>query len=166
MDPTSESLEYLDEGANFFREGKYQEALHMFRLATLADLNFAIPKFAYAHALYALGMYEYAAYEIRLGMCLMPDWPEMGGDLTLMYGDPADFEEQLSALRAHIEIMISDQDALLVLGYVSFFSGDLNTAEESFKEFEFSTDRDTAYTAELFMNTIQTIKEELASQGK
>jgi hypothetical protein len=165
IDPTSEAIEYLDKGAELFMEGKYLEALHMFRLATLVDLNFAVPKFAYAHALFALGLYDYAAYEIKLGLYLMRDWPEIGGDLKLMYGDPADFDEQLAALMAHLKVWPNDEDALLVLGYVSYFTGDLYLAEKVFERLILSSSNNTAYAAGLFMDGIQRIKEFMLQDG-
>jgi hypothetical protein len=165
LDPTSKALEYLDEGTNLFRQGEYMEALHLFRLATLADLNFAIPKFAYAHALFALGLYDYGAYEIRMGLVLLPEWTEMGGDLKLMYGVPDDFEEQLDALTGHLKVWPDDEDALLVLGYVSYFSGDLYMAEKVYQKLLKSTAADSAYTAGLFMESIRLIKERRVDTG-
>jgi hypothetical protein len=166
LDPTSLSIEYLDEGAELFRSGKYLEALHKFRLATLADLNFAVPKFAYAHALFALGIYDYAAYEIRLGLALLPEWVDMGGDLKLMYGNPDDFQQQLSALKAHLRAWSGDEDALLLLGYVSYFTGDVYLAEKVFTRLKASFSQETVYVADLFTTSIGKIKESLETQGK
>lgn len=163
VDPSSDALAYLDEGAALFRNGQYLEALHQFRLATLADLTFGIAKFAYAQALFALGIYEYAAYEIRLGLQLLAEWPEIGGDIKLLYGDPLDFEQQLQALRAHVEIQPMDEDARLVLGYVLFFSGDLYGAEEAFQKLALSNDRGNAHVAGLFLDTITKIKDKMSS---
>jgi len=163
IDPTSEAIEYIDAGTALFRNGQYLEALHQYRLATLADLSFAVPKFAYAHALFALGVYEYAAYEIQMGLYLLPEWPEMGGDLKLMYGDTGDFEQQLSALKAHLEVSSGDEDALLVLGYVLYFSGELYGAEEAFSYLVLSQDLDTLYAAERFMESITNIRQSMES---
>jgi Flp pilus assembly protein TadD len=163
VDPSSDAITYLDEGAALFRNGQYLEALHQFRLATLADLTFAIAKFAYAQGLFALGIYEYAAYEIRLGLEIMAEWPEIGGDVKLLYGDVKDFEQQLQALKAHLEIQPDDEDARTVLGYVLFFSGDLAGAEEAFLKLHLSQDRGNTSVASLFLSSIAKIKERLDS---
>lgn len=166
IDPTSLSIEYIEQGARLFREGKYVDALHWFRLATLVDLDFAVPKLAYGQALFALGIYDYAAFEIRLGLDLLPEWLDIGGDLKLMYGDPQDFEEQLSALISYLKIWKDDEDALLVLGYISYFTGDLYLAEKTFEKLGNATAEDTAHIAGLFLDSIQEIKEGLAAEGK
>jgi tetratricopeptide (TPR) repeat protein len=158
LDPTSQAIAYLEEGAELFRNGEYLEALHKFLLATLADLDFAVPKFAYAQALFALGVYDYAAYQIRLGLSLLPEWLEIGGDIKLMYGDVAHFEEQLAALITHIRVWPADEDAILVLGYVSFFSGDLYMADKVFKELSTSLDQENQFVAGLFLTAIDQIK--------
>ncbi|MBU0755153.1 MAG: hypothetical protein KJ645_08425 [Planctomycetes bacterium] len=157
-DAGDRSLEYLDQGAQYFRQGMYLEALQFFRLAALADLNAPIPKFAYAHALFALGIYEYAAYEIRQGLALMPDWPRIGGDLTLMYDGTDDFEKQLMALQEYLAVNDHDEDALFVLGYISFFSGDLFTAEETFQSIAATASMGNASMAGLFIRTIESVK--------
>jgi len=158
LDPNTQIIDYLDQGAEFFRIGEYLEALHMFRLATLVDLNFAVPKFAYAQALFALGIYDYAAYEIRLGLELLPEWVEIGGDITLMYGDIANFEEQLSILKTHLMLYPDDEDAILVFGYVSFFSGDLYIAQKAFEALSTSNLKTNQETAVLFRSMIDNIK--------
>lgn len=165
LDPTAEAIAFLDEGAELFRAGQYLEALHRFRLAALTDLNFAPPKFAYAHSLFALGMYDYAAYEIRLGLRLLPEWVEMGGDIKLMYGNLDDFTEQLKALYAHLKLFRDDEDAILCLGYVSFFSGDLYMAEKAFMALKGLASQSASENSSLFLNAIQKIKEQLRLQG-
>ena len=158
LDAEEQCIALLDEGADLFRQGLYLEALHKFRMAALTDLDFAVPKFAYAHALFALGMYDYAAYELRLGLELLPDWVEIGGDLKLMYGDEADFEEQIKALMAHVTQVPADEDALLVLGYVGYFSGDLYLAEKAFRALA-DIPTDTAeWASTLFLDAIEKIK--------
>lgn len=164
LDPNSEAIQYLDEGANLFRNGHYLEALHQFRLATLVDLNFAIPKFAYAQALFALGIYDYAAYEIRLGLDLLPDWLEIGGDVRLMYGNTADFDEQLAALTSHLKVWPDDEDSILVLGYISFFSGDVYMAQKAFEKLTASFTYNNRYIAGLFLEAIENIKARIAAQ--
>jgi len=166
IDPNSEAIALLDKGAALFREGRYQEAMEVFLKARLADLDLAVPRFAYAHSLFALGFYGLAAREIRGGMELMPEWVDMGGDLKLMYGDEKDFEEQLEALISYLKVLRDDEDALLVLGYVSYFSGDLYKAEKAFTKLAENSSAETAEVAGTFISAIDTIKERLAAEGK
>jgi hypothetical protein len=166
IDPTSLAIEYLDQGAALFREGRYQEALEYFRLAHLADLDFAIPRFAYAHTLFALGHYDAAAEEISIGLDLLPEWMDMGGNLKLMYGREADFDDQLSALYHHLKIHPHDEKALLVLGYVSYFTGDIYLAEKVFDQLSLSLERGINMTAEIFRNAIWRIKDRLIAAGR
>lgn len=164
-DPTSAAIEHLDAGAVCFKEGRYLDALGYFRLATLVDLDFAIPKFAYAHALFALGLYDAAAHEIRQGLSLMQDWVNIGGDLRLMYGDEKDFEEQLAALIHLLRVSPQDEDSLLVLGYVSYFTGDIYLAEKAFKELQSFSTPGTLYVTRLFLDAIVDVKRFLAEQN-
>jgi len=166
LDPEAEAIALLDEGADFFRAGKYLEALHRFRLAALTDLNFAIPKFAYAHTLFALGMYDYAAYEIRLGLLNLPEWLEIGGDLKLLYGALSDFDEQMHALFAHIKLFRSDENAILTLGYAAYFSGDIYLAEKAFKELATFKSQNSEEMSKLFLDAIDNIKKKLVSMGE
>jgi hypothetical protein len=166
VDATSLAIQYLDEGAEFFRAGKYLEALRRFRLATLADLDFAIPKFAYAHALFALGLYDSAAYEITKGLELMPEWTDIGGDLKLMYDTPGDFDAQLQALIDHLRLWKDDETALLTLGYVTYFTGDLYTADKAFARLGRSGIPANVLVAEHFRAAIGRIKEILVAEGR
>lgn len=165
IDPQSEAIRYLDEGAALFREGRYLEACEKFRLATLVDLDFAVPKFAFAHGLFALGLYDTAAFEILRGLAIMPEWIEVGGDLKLMYGDPNDFEEQKNGLIAHLKLHRDKENALLVLGFVSYFSGDLYLAEKVFQRLAASSSADTAAASALFLNAVERIKTTMAQMG-
>jgi tetratricopeptide (TPR) repeat protein len=166
IDPTSRAIEYLDQGAALFREGRYQESLRYFRLAHLADLNFAIPRFAYAHVLFALGLYDFTAEEIRLGLALLPEWVDMGGNMKLMYGEEQDFDDQFSSLFAHLKVFPNDEKALLVLGYVSYFTGDLYLAEKAFDHLSRSPDAGISVTAELFRSAVSRVKDRLLAAGK
>ena len=161
-DETAASMEYLAEGGRHFRAGEYLEALSAFSRAKLADLDAAQPKFLYAQALFALGLYRAAAGEIRRGFELMPEWPERGGDVTKLYGDPKDFEEQLAALKVYLELSDSDEDGLLLLGYETFFSGDLFAAEQAFRKLEDSSLEANARIAEAFLAVIEDLKKDLA----
>ncbi|MBI4879916.1 MAG: tetratricopeptide repeat protein [Planctomycetes bacterium] len=122
----------LEQGAAKFKSGDYRGAADLFRRAMLAEAHNAIPKFALAHALFALGEYQYAAFFIRRGMEVMPEWPAAGASLHELYGRPDDLAEHTIALRVFTDANPTDADARFLLGYVSFFSGDLDGAESAF----------------------------------
>ena len=167
QDPASETpppplaagtKELMDQGMEFFKEGRYIDAFSMFSRATLADLNAPLARFVYAHTLFALGLYDDAAGEIRFGLALMPEWPEVGGDLKQLYGEVKDFDAQMAALKAHLKVRGEDENALLVLAYTSYFTGDLYAAEKAFEQIADSSNPETASAAGLFQTVIQKIK--------
>ena len=68
-----------------------------------------------AQALFAIGNYPDAAFVLRRGMQLLPDWPVLGEDPRTRYLDAADHEEQLLALRTFLEFLPDDPASTLVL---------------------------------------------------
>jgi hypothetical protein len=83
-----------------------------------------------------------------------------------MYGNLDDFEQQRAALMSHLRVWSSDEDALLVLGYISYFSGDVYTAGKVFERLRASYSQEMAHAADLFMTSIEEIKKKLVEQGK
>ena len=61
-----------------------------------------------------------AAFVLRRGMELMPEWPLVAADPRPLYADPADHEEQMLALRTFMEYL-ADDPAGLLLGGVQLF---------------------------------------------
>ena len=158
-----DAVSLLEEGARLFNEGRYADAADAFRRAMLAEKNNAVPKFAMAHALFALGEYSYAAFLIRRGMEILPSWPSVGADLRDLYGDPDDLAEQSIALRIYQESNKDDADALLLAGYVAFFSGDLDVAEQDFTALAALSPGNRV--ADAFLARAAEIRELLLSEG-
>lgn len=126
------ALEAMDAGMTRFRVRDYAGAAAAFvKAAPLAPDN-ALPHFGLGHALFALGAYEDAAYQLRRGFELMPQWLSSGTRLQDFYGEPRDFQDQCAALRAHRTIHPEDVDATLVAAYVALFMGDLEGAATTF----------------------------------
>lgn len=128
-----DAVAFLEEGARLFAEGLYAEATDAFRRAMLAAPDNAVPKFAMANGLFALGEYGYADFLLRRGLSLLPTWPSAGPDLRDLYGDPDDLLEHQIALEVTVDLRPTDPDLRLVKGYVAFFTGDLDTAEHEFR---------------------------------
>jgi tetratricopeptide (TPR) repeat protein len=159
----SNAMALMEEGANLFKAGDFVGALEAFRKAVLAEKANAVPKFAMAHALFALGEYEYAAFMIRRGMEILPSWPSVGADLRDLYGNPDDLMEQSIALQVYRDSHPDNLEATLLHAYVSFFSGDLDGAEEQFRATAALDAADTV--APLFLTRITEIRGLLEEQG-
>jgi len=99
LEGNASAVAWLESGANSFKTGDYTAAVDAFRKAMLAEPNNAVPKFAMAHALFALGEYEYAVFLIRRGMQILPGWPLVGTSLHELYGTTESLAEQIIALR-------------------------------------------------------------------
>lgn len=127
------AITWLESGARDFKAGHFETAADAFRRAMLLEQDNAVPKLALAHALFALGDYTNAAFMIRRGMQILPQWPTVGTSLHELYGNPDDLAEHTIALRVHLDAHPDDGDARFLLGYVSYFSGDLDGAEAAFQ---------------------------------
>lgn len=128
------AVELLEQGAREFKSGNYTAAADSLRRSMLAEPGNAVPKFALAHALFALGDYDYAAFLIRRGMDILPEWPRVGTSLHELYGDPKDLEEHLVGLNVFVNTHPSAIEARFLLGYVSYFAANLDAAEAAFQE--------------------------------
>ncbi|MFG0317230.1 MAG: hypothetical protein ACF8XB_08160 [Planctomycetota bacterium JB042] len=153
----------LEEGAQLFLDGLYAEATDAFRRAMLAAPDNAIPKFAMANGLFALGEYGYAAFLLRRGVEIVPTWPSAGPDLRELYGDEDDLLEHQIALEVTVESLPNDGELRLLAGYVAFFTGDLDTAEHQFRAL-LALAPDDAF-ARTFLGRIAEIRLLLAEEG-
>ncbi len=127
------AITWLESGARKFKAGQFEEAADAFRRAMLLEPRNAVPKFALGHTLFALGDYTNAAFMLRRGMQILPQWPSVGTSLHELYGNPDDLAEHTIALRIFLDAQPGDGDARFLLGYVSFFSGDLDAADAAFQ---------------------------------
>jgi len=159
---------FFDEGSAAFRAGDYVAAADAFRRTMLLEPDNAVPRFALANALFALGEYEYATFLVRRGMEMLPEWPEVGPDLRDLYGDLDRLAEQTLALELYANTQ-GGRDALLLLGYVRFFTGDLDGARTTFEAAAAVPWRDSGQpvdpAASLFLQRIDVVMALLANQG-
>ncbi len=136
LDKNSSASTLMRQGGELFRGRDYLEAAKSFRQAIPLDVDNALPRFSFAHALFALGDYENAAYSIRRGLDLMPDWVSSGNNLWAAYGDARDFRDQRSALASWCKLNPTDGESLATLGYVDFFTGNLAGAKTAFTKLQ------------------------------
>ncbi len=132
IDPTLEIEELLNLGWDLFYNGDYAGAAESFRQAMLKDGDDPWIKLAFAQALFAIGDYPDAAFLLRRGMQLLPDYLEFAPNPLDRYGDVLDHAEQILALRTFLEYLPEDPAGMLMLGVQSFLIGDFVTAEIQF----------------------------------
>ena len=120
-------------GWDQFKDRDYAGAAESFRQSVLANPNDATTKIAYAQSLFAIGDYADSAFLLRRALELQPDLPALGEDPRGRYGDAEDHAEQMVALRTFLDHMKGEPAATLLLGWQSYFTGDLSVARESFE---------------------------------
>lgn len=120
----------LTAGKRYLNEGKYALAVDAFLQAVLAAPQDGVPKLYFGLAHFAVGDYGYAVYAVRRGMDRVPDWGKEDKDLRYLYGKPADFDQHLAALTAHVQRSPADGDAHFLLGYMLYFTGQYQPAIE------------------------------------
>ena len=134
--PAVDAAAALRDGWTAFTDGRYPDALDLFRQAVLAEPDEPFAKLALAQACVAIGNYADAAFLVRRAASLLPDWPILADDPRAHYGDPADHFEQMVALRAFLERVPGEPAATLVLAWQSYFSGDFFAARDAFAELQ------------------------------
>jgi hypothetical protein len=127
-----DSTALVGKGWDQFRARDYAAAAEDFRQAVLANPNDAWAKIAYAQSLFAIGDYADCAFLVRRALELQPDLPVLGEDPRSRYGEVEDHAEEMLALRTFLDRMPGEPAATLVLGWQSYFTGDLAVARESF----------------------------------
>lgn len=118
---------------NYFREGRYQDAVENYKRALSFLPEDASIHFALADALFALGDYHYAAFMIGKALELDPGLAEVNTDKRTFYGDAKAFTAQLDTLVRYTAERPYDAAAQLVLGFNLRFSGDRDGAERAFR---------------------------------
>ena len=137
-----DASERMLKGSQLFRDRRYADASDQFRRAIPLDPDNGLPRFSQAHAMFALGDYDNASYNLRRGLDLMPEWTSSGNNIRALYGSQSDFTDHLTALSAHLCSHPEDGEALAVHGYVLFFTGNLEGAEIAFRTFAESRPED------------------------
>ncbi len=132
LEMNATAADRMKSGTQSFRDRAYLDAAKAFRQAIPLDVDNALPRFSFAHALFALGDYENAAYSVRRGLDLMPEWVTSGNNLWAAYGEPKDFRDQRFALASACVLNPTDAEALTLLGYVDFFTGNLAGSRAAF----------------------------------
>lgn len=121
-------------GIRLLKKGSAQQAAQRFRQAAELDPNDSAPAFYLAQSLFAAGQYAPAAAAIREGLVRSPQWPMAQMDFRFLYADQGDLLTQMGALARHLKGNPLDADAMYVLGFVLFVTGEEEKAKTIFEQ--------------------------------
>lgn len=113
----------LKAGLEAFSHGQYDQAADYFILGTELDHADPATRIHAGQALFALEQFQEAVPLIRRALELQPRLLYLKFDLRRDYGQPADFEEQIGALRQFLAANPNWQDGYVLLGYQLLYSG-------------------------------------------
>ena len=159
-----ETSSFLQEGDALFREGRYEEARRQYVRALLADENDPAVQLSYGFAHFALGEYRVAARAVRRALTADPGLMDAPPDPRAAYGDAADFEKQLAALRACVVETPQDMEAAFLLGYIAYAMVNTELALEELNRVLAADDADTL--AYVLRDTIVCAESAPAEQAK
>ena len=120
-------------GVRQFQNGSFRKAAEQFEDSAENAGDDPTPSFFLAQSRFAVGDWAGAARAVRQGLQTNPDWVELGFDLRQLYGREDRFQSQLTELAAHLKQTPLDRDALFLLGFELFFSGQKDRAQVIFE---------------------------------
>ncbi len=123
----------LQKGLQLFKENKIDEAKQMFKEGILLDTGSGIAHILYGHSLFASGDYALATKALRRGLRLNNDLVSSQMDLKEFYGQPGILTQQTAKLETWIKYHPQNLETMFLLGYIYFFTGQLDKAIDSLK---------------------------------
>jgi hypothetical protein len=115
--------EYLAQGDKAFREARYNDAVLSYSRAVESAPDDGVLHLVFSDALFAAGEYHFAASAFKRALELDPKLLNTVVDKHGFYGDPKDFDRQLTQLERFVETHYADDDARLVLAANYVFAG-------------------------------------------
>jgi len=125
---------FLRLGDEAFQAGEYEKAREAFKQALDSDSGSPVVYFALAESLLATGDYHHAAFMIREGLKLDPEWVNADLDRKSLYPSLDEFSKVQEKLDQYLTQHPFDPAAHFVQGYAHFFSDSPEKALESFQE--------------------------------
>jgi Flp pilus assembly protein TadD len=125
-------LAAVGEGNSAFAAGRYGDARRAYVRAVLFDENDGTAKLLYGLATFAEGDFGVAATALRRALATTPDLIDYPFNIVALYGNGAGFNEQLSALARYIGANPEDREAILLLAYLRYASGEAAEAQVMF----------------------------------
>jgi len=110
------------EGRDLFRDGEYERAAIRFLGAADMDQGDAAARVYAGHALFALGRYKDAVDLLRRAFELQPELTYQPYDARSDYGRMRDFDDHLRTLQRHLTREPQDDYALILMGYVLYYT--------------------------------------------
>jgi tetratricopeptide (TPR) repeat protein len=130
-DPTR-SGQLVTIGDRLFRAGNLHRAAERYEQAMNADPAASSPRVRLAQIALVRGNYAEAADRYREAMATEPGWLANAPDDQAIYGEPGDFNKQISKLETHLQAQPGDRDAWFVLGAQWYLSGQTGKAADVF----------------------------------
>jgi len=112
----------MSDGLRAFEAGRYEQALSLFRLATGLNTYDPAARIHAAHAAFSVRRYSEAVRWLRSAFDLEPRLVDLPYDVRDDYGNREDFNDHLAALKAAIAASPNENDLLILLGYIHFYS--------------------------------------------
>lgn len=116
----NQSAEFFDEGILLFRDGHYDQAAIKWLGAADVNQANAATRLHAGHAMFALGRYADGVEFLARAYELSPTIAYKTFDLREEYGDRADYDRHLAALKTYVVNHPDDAAGLTMLGYVQF----------------------------------------------
>ncbi len=124
------AADFAGQGELDFKAGKYESAARNFRHALVDDPSNAGVLLLLGQAMFALGQYDEAAGATATAMQSLPQdkWGAVVENYQQLYGNPADYVNQLRALQKARDAKPDSPALQFLLGFQSGYHGDLQQA--------------------------------------
>ncbi|MEW5979237.1 MAG: tetratricopeptide repeat protein [Acidobacteriota bacterium] len=122
----------IQQGSTLFKNSEYGMAARLFQTVIETNASLPVVHIAYGDALFALGRFDEAAQAIVRGLEIYPQYAEQVINRRDFYGNPRDFDLQLSKLEKFVRDHPNDERAKFLLGYNYFFIQDYANASKHF----------------------------------
>ncbi len=124
---------FIEFGDAHFAKGKYHDAVQRYRMASEAAADLAESYLRQAHALAAMGQYDFAAQATRRGLAVKQNWNASPIKLDDIYGaGVAEKTAHLEALAGAVEAEPQKANLYLLIGLSLWFDGQQDRARVFF----------------------------------
>ena len=107
--------DYLTLGDDAFRQGRYSDAVHHYARTVEYAPDDGVLYLLLSDALFATGDYHYAAFALRRAVELEPKILDNVIDKHGFYGNPAEYDKQITLAEQYLNEHFLDEDARLIL---------------------------------------------------
>jgi tetratricopeptide (TPR) repeat protein len=117
--PTNSGIDYVTQGENNFRAGRYSDALNDFRHALIDEPSNAGAVMLLAQTLFQTGEFTPAAGATEMAMGVLPEdqWGAVVQNYKQLYGNYQDYTDQIKALERARDQNANDPALRFLLGF-------------------------------------------------